>query len=198
MTVSNLFENYELSPGVQGSRMLGRWRAATSLVMAAAIWLEFTSLVCPIWAMPLLCNFLCQQGRYNFWHFKPRVNHWLIPYCWHQDMRRDVRILLVGDGEWIVSGEDGLLICCRGCREEHNCDLSHQRSFCRPCAWPNYCLQSDLTHRHPLPQVQHIVPEVTIPPEVTPENVTTYIVDSGGELVYIRVSCVCDLVSDDS
>ncbi|KAJ3757736.1 P-loop containing nucleoside triphosphate hydrolase protein [Lentinula raphanica] len=27
--------------------------------------------------------------------------------------------------------------------------------------------------------VQHIVPEVTIPPEVTPENVTTYIVDSG-------------------
>lgn len=28
-------------------------------------------------------------------------------------------------------------------------------------------------------QVQHIVPEVTIPPEVTPENVTTYIVDSG-------------------
>jgi Ras family protein T1 len=32
---------------------------------------------------------------------------------------------------------------------------------------------------HRLTQVQHIVPEVTIPPEVTPENVTTYIVDSG-------------------
>ena len=31
-------------------------------------------------------------------------------------------------------------------------------------------------------QVQHIIPEVTIPPEVTPENVTTYIVDSGGML----------------
>ena len=31
---------------------------------------------------------------------------------------------------------------------------------------------------HRLDQVQHIVPEVTIPPEVTPENVTTYIVDS--------------------
>lgn len=29
-------------------------------------------------------------------------------------------------------------------------------------------------------QVQHVVPEVTIPPEVTPQNVTTYIVDSGG------------------
>ncbi|GJJ13272.1 ERMES complex Ca(2+)-binding regulatory GTPasegem1 [Clathrus columnatus] len=28
-------------------------------------------------------------------------------------------------------------------------------------------------------QVQHVIPEVTIPPEVTPENVTTYIVDTG-------------------
>ena len=32
---------------------------------------------------------------------------------------------------------------------------------------------------HGFNQVQHIVPEVTIPPEITPENVTTYIVDSG-------------------
>jgi len=30
----------------------------------------------------------------------------------------------------------------------------------------------------PLTQVQHVVPEVTIPPEVTPENVTTCIIDS--------------------
>jgi len=30
-----------------------------------------------------------------------------------------------------------------------------------------------------VPQVQHIVPEITIPPEVTPQNVTTYIVDTG-------------------
>jgi len=37
------------------------------------------------------------------------------------------------------------------------------------------------------PQVQHIVPEVTIPPEVTPENTTTYIVDSGGVRV-VRVN----------
>jgi Ras family protein T1 len=36
------------------------------------------------------------------------------------------------------------------------------------------------THCATQTQVQHIVPEVTIPPEVTPENVTTYIVDSGG------------------
>ena len=38
-----------------------------------------------------------------------------------------------------------------------------------------------LAHSPSLPQVQHIVPEVTISPEVTPENVTTYIVDSGGK-----------------
>ncbi|KAI9184516.1 ERMES complex Ca(2+)-binding regulatory GTPase gem1 [Blastocladiella emersonii ATCC 22665] len=29
-----------------------------------------------------------------------------------------------------------------------------------------------------IPNIQHVVPEVTIPPEVTPENVTTHIVDS--------------------
>jgi Ras family protein T1 len=28
-------------------------------------------------------------------------------------------------------------------------------------------------------QVQHVVPEVMIPPEVTPENVTTFIIDTG-------------------
>jgi hypothetical protein len=32
-----------------------------------------------------------------------------------------------------------------------------------------------------LPQVQHVVPEVTISPEFTSETVTTYIVDSGGK-----------------
>ena len=30
-------------------------------------------------------------------------------------------------------------------------------------------------------QVQHVVPEVTISPEFTSENVSTYIVDSGGK-----------------
>jgi len=29
-----------------------------------------------------------------------------------------------------------------------------------------------------IPNVQHVIPEVTIPPEVTPENIVTYIVDS--------------------
>ena len=40
-------------------------------------------------------------------------------------------------------------------------------------------------------QVQHVVPEVTIPPEVTPENVTTYIVDSSGEL---SISLIVDSI----
>ncbi|KAI8986202.1 mitochondrial Rho GTPase [Trametes punicea] len=59
-------------------------------------------------------------------------------------MRRDVRILLVGD---------------EGVGKSTIVTSLIKESF--------------------VPRVQHIVPEVTIPPEVTPENVTTYIVDSG-------------------
>ncbi|TFK27715.1 mitochondrial Rho 1 [Coprinopsis marcescibilis] len=59
-------------------------------------------------------------------------------------MRRDVRILLVGD-----EGVGKSTIVTSLIKESF---VSH---------------------------VQHIVPEVTIPPEVTPENITTYIVDSG-------------------
>ncbi|TFK74823.1 mitochondrial Rho GTPase [Pluteus cervinus] len=59
-------------------------------------------------------------------------------------MRRDVRILLVGD-----EGVGKSTIVTSLIKEAY------------------------------VAQVQHIVPEVTIPPEVTPENVTTYIVDSG-------------------
>ncbi|KAJ7212008.1 EF hand associated-domain-containing protein [Mycena pura] len=59
-------------------------------------------------------------------------------------MRRDVRILLVGD-----EGVGKSTIVTSLIKESY------------------------------VPRVQHIVPEVTIPPEVTPENVTTYIVDSG-------------------
>ncbi|KIK80370.1 hypothetical protein PAXRUDRAFT_833557 [Paxillus rubicundulus Ve08.2h10] len=59
-------------------------------------------------------------------------------------MRRDVRILLVGD-EGV--GKSTIIT--------------------------SLIKESFVSH------VQHIVPEVTIPPEVTPENVTTYIVDSG-------------------
>ncbi|KAI0770529.1 mitochondrial Rho 1 [Fomes fomentarius] len=61
-------------------------------------------------------------------------------------MRRDVRILLVGD---------------EGVGKSTIVTSLIKESF--------------------VPRVQHIVPEVTIPPEVTPENVTTYIVDSGSE-----------------
>jgi hypothetical protein len=43
-----------------------------------------------------------------------------------------------------------------------------------------YRLQTGLTSF----QVQHVVPEVTIPPEITPENVTTSIVDT---------SCECNI-----
>ncbi|EIN12642.1 mitochondrial Rho GTPase [Punctularia strigosozonata HHB-11173 SS5] len=59
-------------------------------------------------------------------------------------MRRDVRILLVGD--------DGV---------------------------GKSTIVTSLIKESFIPHVQHVVPEVTIPPEVTPENVTTYIVDSG-------------------
>lgn len=59
-------------------------------------------------------------------------------------MRRDVRILLVGD--------DGV---------------------------GKSTIVTSLIKESFVAHVQHIVPEVTIPPEVTPENVTTYIVDSG-------------------
>ncbi|KAI0917359.1 ERMES complex Ca(2+)-binding regulatory GTPase gem1 [Taiwanofungus camphoratus] len=61
-------------------------------------------------------------------------------------MRRDVRILLVGD--------DGV---------------------------GKSTIVTSLIKESFVAHVQHVVPEVTIPPEVTPENVTTYIVDSGSE-----------------
>ncbi|EJT98761.1 mitochondrial Rho 1 [Dacryopinax primogenitus] len=58
-------------------------------------------------------------------------------------MRRDVRILLVGD--------DGV---------------------------GKSTIVTSFIKDYYVPHVQAVVPEVTIPPEVTPENVTTYIVDS--------------------
>lgn len=64
----------------------------------------------------------------------------------------------------------------RGCREEYHCDFSDKRVV----RGPRTCIHCDLFQISQQQQVQHIVPEVTIPPEVTPENVTTYIVDSGG------------------
>lgn len=78
-------------------------------------------------------------------------------------------------------------------REKHHSHVAHQRILRAACMSPVPLARSNclaLTQRrrfhptpHLLPQVQHVVPEVTIPPEVTPENVTTYIVDSGSEFL---------------
>jgi Ras family protein T1 len=62
-------------------------------------------------------------------------------------MRRDVRILLVGDDQFGKS-----------------------------------TLVTSLIKETFVPNIQHVVPEVIIPPEVTGDNVTTYIVDSSSRL----------------
>ncbi|ORX81805.1 mitochondrial Rho 1 [Basidiobolus meristosporus CBS 931.73] len=62
-------------------------------------------------------------------------------------MRRDVRVLLVGD-EGV--GKSTLI--------------------------------TSLIKETYVPNIQHVVPAVTIPPEITPENVTTHIVDSSSRL----------------
>jgi len=52
-------------------------------------------------------------------------------------MRRDVRILLVGDGEQFIEETDTVRMLMRwlirGRGEEHHRHLSHQRVFCRTC-----------------------------------------------------------------
>lgn len=104
-------------------------------------------------------------------------------------MRRDVRILLVGDGELCHPRTDSrwalLLIAPsrrprrhRGCRQEHDRHVVHQGGVCTTRKSSLHSYSSPLD-RVCSSQVQHVVPEVTIPPEVTPENVTTYIVDTG-------------------
>lgn len=122
----------------------------------------------------------------------PFPNSWLSKIAGRaQDMRRDVRILLVGDGA--LSRALTLPKCSlraptvhadnRGGGEEHDYYLADQGVLCAACmsrAAPHNGSRGSLL------QVQHIVPEVTIPPEVTPENVTTYIVDSGGRFLAFR------------
>ncbi|KAI9219711.1 mitochondrial Rho 1 [Blastocladiella britannica] len=86
-------------------------------------------------------------------------------------MRRDVRILLVGDDG---AGKSTLI--------------------------------TSLIKEQFIPNIQHVVPEVTIPPEVTPENVTTHIVDSSArsenraqlelEIRKAHVICVVYAVDD--
>ncbi|KAH0586262.1 ERMES complex Ca(2+)-binding regulatory GTPase gem1 [Termitomyces sp. 'cryptogamus'] len=79
-------------------------------------------------------------------------------------MRRDVRILLVGDGKQLAANPVFLFKPICGTSPEGVGKSTIVTSLIK---------ESFVAH------VQHVVPEVTIPPEVTPENVTTYIVDTG-------------------
>lgn len=65
----------------------------------------------------------------------------------------------------------------RGCREKYDHYFTNQRVFRATCKQV-LALPYPVTVLNSI-KVQHVVPEVTIPPETTPENVTTYIVDSG-------------------
>lgn len=94
-------------------------------------------------------------------------------------MRRDVRILLVGDG----NHSPGF-----SARTDHNYSIVEgvgKSTIVTSLIKESFVSQVSQYARNTkcstekIAQVQHIVPEVTIPPEVTPENVTTYIVDSG-------------------
>ena len=97
-------------------------------------------------------------------------------------MRRDVRILLVGDGKSFMlprSKRNQLIInylIPEGVGKSTIVTSLIKESFVSQVSLTYKCMRSPSDW---LTQVQHIVPEVTIPPEVTPENVTTYIVDSG-------------------
>ncbi|KAL0961338.1 hypothetical protein HGRIS_006294 [Hohenbuehelia grisea] len=77
-------------------------------------------------------------------------------------MRRDVRILLVGDGQYTIHDSPAYA------HKPQNTEGVGKST-----------IVTSLIKEDFVAHVQHIVPEVTIPPEVTPENVTTYIVDSG-------------------
>lgn len=96
-------------------------------------------------------------------------------------MRRDVRILLVGDGKFLMPPHSkySQLIA------NYIIEGVGKSTIVTSLIKESFVVQVSLIHKrvrqpfYRLIQVQHIVPEVTIPPEVTPENVTTYIVDSG-------------------
>jgi GTPase SAR1 family protein len=90
-------------------------------------------------------------------------------------MRHDVRILLVGDGARVLASPAPADPHTDGVGKSTLITSLIKEAFVAH-ARPRPSLPSSA---HPF-QVQHVVPEVTIPPEVTPENVTTYVVDSGG------------------
>lgn len=93
-------------------------------------------------------------------------------------MRRDVRILLVGDGPSLSPLFSTCInVFAEGVGKSTIVTSLIKESFVAHVS-SSHSTRIRGTDIHP--QVQHVVPEVTIPPEVTPENVTTYIVDSGG------------------
>lgn len=53
-------------------------------------------------------------------------------------------------------------------------------------------------HKTDLLQVPHVVPEVTIPPEITPENFTTSIVDTSCMLLSIELLETQQLIGEPS
>ncbi|CAE6423501.1 unnamed protein product [Rhizoctonia solani] len=63
------------------------------------------------------------------------------------------------------------------CRNK-TCKDIHVRDFGASDGVGKSTIVTSLIKEEYVDNVQHVVPEVTIPPEVTPENVTTYIVDS--------------------
>lgn len=65
----------------------------------------------------------------------------------------------------------------RGCREKYDHNFTNQGVLRATCKQGNIQCRIGVVLNSK--KVQHVVPEVTIPPETTPENVTTYIVDSG-------------------
>lgn len=143
----------------------------------------------PDWEGEVLCFGVLTSAESAEWITRPYPAHpsllsrtSLFPILYSTTMRRDVRVLLVGDGElhiftncsfmhiylslpW-VEGVGKSTIVTSLIKEEYVDNVS------------KYCMFPDL--KLTASQVQHVVPEVTIPPEVTPENVTTYIVDSSG------------------
>ena len=89
--------------------------------------------------------------------------------------RRDlVRIVLVGDGASSLQPRHVPKLTPDGVGKSSIITSLIKESFVH-----NVCVPRDTCHAPRFSsQVQHVVPEVTIPPEVTPENVTTSIVDT--------------------
>jgi hypothetical protein len=102
-----------------------------------------------------------------------------------ESMRRDVRILLVGDGTSfsivvLVANLNTMHCTSQRVLVKVPLSLRSSRRHTYPMSVPVSCSENTPNFVSDS-QVQHVVPEVTISPEFTSENVSTYIVDSGGK-----------------